>query len=752
MRRIFAIVIACLVLGTASPGRTPHAARTGVQNAGVQSASASVEPAKAIVAADFLSSLPKALIEATEEEEEYLLSDMDPATLRMYKQQHSPARAPHFALSTPDHYASRADSTAVAAQAVTSFANFAGVDDSQNTDGYIHTPPDTHIAIGPAHVVTVVNALITIYNKSGTKLSSANFQAWFSSVCGCPAPGFTDPRITYDPVAGRFLLVELYNDFTAGRSRVLVSISRSSDPTGLWWNFNLDGALLYNDTENTFADFPDIGFDGIAAADGGAVYITTNQFTFSGSSFRTASVHMLPKSALYTGGGFTYWRVWNLLNADGTTAFSMRATKTYGDAGAEYLVNTKNNGSTLSTWRANPTYPPVAIDFSLQSTLNIGAYAVAPDASQPGTTDLVSTGDNRLYESVWRNDRLYTAFNEAYNWGAGTVSALRHLRMNTATNSVEFNETFGADTLHYFCPAIAIDAAGDEVVQFSRSGASEFAGARYVTRATVDLATQSSVPLKAGTVALAKRTGTSAARWGDYGGIALDPADGSRVWVYGEYATPLAGIANDFMWGTWIGGLQFPVVLPPTIVATAESTTSVTITWTQPAGGLSPARYRVFRTANNASYTQVNGETTTSTSFTDTAASPGTAYLYKVRAVDGLGNESVDSNRDLAATVMFTDATVTARATRIKAAHIAELRTAVNAVRVLAAIGQFTFADASIASSRVKAVHLVELRAALAAARAALGITARSYTDPTIAAATTTVRAVHITELRNGVR
>ena len=148
--------------------------------------------------------------------------------------------------------------------------------------------------------------------------------------------------------------------------------------------------------------------------------------------------------------------------------------------------------------------------------------------------------------------------------------------------------------------------------------------------------------------------------------------------------------------------------------------------------------------------------TPTTNTFTDSSVSAGTAYLYKVTATES-GVESADSNKDLATTVMFTDATLTAHSTPIKAAHITELRTAVDAVRKLANGGianNFNYTDATITaqSTLVNQIHVADLRSALDAARSTLGLSALSYTDSTITAQSTIVKAVHLMELRNGVQ
>jgi hypothetical protein len=74
-------------------------------------------------------------------------------------------------------------------------------------------------------------------------------------------------------------------------------------------------------------------------------------------------------------------------------------------------------------------------------------------------------------------------------------------------------------------------------------------------------------------------------------------------------------------------------------------------------------------------------------------------------------------------------------------------------VRSRQGLAAFGWTDPSLAAgaTTIKRVHLVELRAAVAAVYSARGLTAPAWTDPTITAAATLVRAVHITELRAAV-
>jgi hypothetical protein len=230
-----------------------------------------------------------------------------------------------------------------------------------------------------------------------------------------------------------------------------------------------------------------------------------------------------------------------------------------------------------------------------------------------------------------------------------------------------------------------------------------------------------------------------------------------RVTAYNTPANNVEGFPSGTVGITDTKTVTINTLLPPTnVMATAITASAVTISWTASAGA---AKYHVFRSVNNSTYVQVNGETTTTTSFNDTGAVhaliSNASYLYRVRSVDGSNVESADSNKDLATTIIFTDATITQQSTTIKAAHITQLRTAMTAICTLAANPSpcsTAFTDPSLSTSiKVMILHLTELRAKLNAARSALGLTAQSYAEGSITTATT-IKAAQINELRSGVQ
>lgn len=185
---------------------------------------------------------------------------------------------------------------------------------------------------------------------------------------------------------------------------------------------------------------------------------------------------------------------------------------------------------------------------------------------------------------------------------------------------------------------------------------------------------------------------------------------------------------------------------PTGVVAAATSTSATHITWSSVPTALT---YQVYRSSLNGAYAAI-GSATAGTMYDDSGLSPSTTYLYEVRAIAGSVSSGL-SAPDSATTIMFTDDLLSA-GIAIKAVHITELRTAVNAMRAAAGLTLPTYTDTNPAGVPVKALHLVQLRMALDQARATLGLAPMVYADPALTPGSTLVKAAHIQALRNGVK
>ncbi len=185
-----------------------------------------------------------------------------------------------------------------------------------------------------------------------------------------------------------------------------------------------------------------------------------------------------------------------------------------------------------------------------------------------------------------------------------------------------------------------------------------------------------------------------------------------------------------------------PFGAPPNFMAIASGTTDVEASW-EPVNDATS--YEVWRaTSVNGPYSLV--ATSAGPFVVINGHSANTTYLFKVRAMNG-ATPSGFSNIDAATTTLFTD--VSPSGAKVKAIHITELQTAINAMRAAAGNGSASF-TAVTTGTTILAAHITQLRTELNAARTALSLPAITYTDNSRSGVV--IKATHITDLRGGVQ
>jgi hypothetical protein len=185
------------------------------------------------------------------------------------------------------------------------------------------------------------------------------------------------------------------------------------------------------------------------------------------------------------------------------------------------------------------------------------------------------------------------------------------------------------------------------------------------------------------------------------------------------------------------------VVAPTGVVATADSTAQITITWDSVSFVIG---YELTRIANGSAITIP----ATGSTYIDTAVTANTAYVYQVRAVNTSGGVGPASAPDAATTMLFTDDPLAAGSHVVKAVHLTELQAGVNAMRAAAGLAPATF-RAVAPGDVVAAADVTELRSSLDQARNLLGLPAMTYSDPALAAGDV-IKAVHFQEIRNALK
>jgi hypothetical protein len=222
----------------------------------------------------------------------------------------------------------------------------------------------------------------------------------------------------------------------------------------------------------------------------------------------------------------------------------------------------------------------------------------------------------------------------------------------------------------------------------------------------------------------------------------------TRTLTFGTHTITAVYAGTEFFSGSTSNALTHEVVAstfgPPLVTATALSSSSVNVTWAPVTGA---ATYDVYRAASTTSAYLLAGSFAT-TSFLDSGRAANTTYLYKVRARAANGTLTGFSTLDAATTTIFTDPVLNATVP-VKAAHLTELRTAINSMRAAANLPAFAFTTLTPGAT-VSRAHVLELRTALNSARNNLGLSPITYVDPTITAQSTAIKAIHLMQLRNG--
>jgi hypothetical protein len=410
-------------------------------------------------------------------------------------------------------------------------------------------PPDCTSAVGPSHVVASVNSSVAVYRKTGgAALLQRTLTVWFANV----AANLTifDPKLLYDQYAGRWVLLAVAVRENPNRSFFLLSVSASGDPLGVWRNYALDAARDGTTQTNNWADYPGLGVDPQA------LYLTANMFRFNGN-FQYAKLRIVPKAGPYSGGPLTFTDFVRLRNRNGTMAFTVTPCHTFGAPGAQFLVNSlypslaAPTQNALTLWMVqNPTASPTLTARPVPTS----PFGLPPDAAQRGGGTPLDSGDVRVLSAASRGGSVWAALTTQQNWGTGgNVAAIHWFQINATSGTLVQQGIYGTGGLHYFYPALMPDTNGNLIVVFSRSGANEFASARYTGRLATDPLgqLQPSALLRAGVANYTGLDGSGRNRWGDYNGIGIDPTDARTGWFYSMFA------AGATAWNTRIGSARY---------------------------------------------------------------------------------------------------------------------------------------------------------------------------------------------------
>lgn len=426
---------------------------------------------------------------------------------------------------------------------------FEGLDNSDNASltGFVVTPPDPQVAVGPNHVLEMVNIVGRIYDKKGHALQTFALADFFAVPSGWLD---TDPRVIYDALSGRWFATYASYINNAGTAtdfaRLHIAVSQTDDPTGAW-------SLYYIQYTNVLPDYPGVGVTSDKLTVSSNIFDIDDQREPVGCSpsggYCGEQTVVVEKADLVAGGTASI-----SVFATNPSRFSVRPAHSLSAVNDQYLAAIDLSSGLPSTKLTliRITGTPDAANVAEASALNLTVLSQGdPPLSQTAGGGQIDSGDFRLLETVWRDGHLWGAGSAPCTpQGDSSVRSCAHLvEVNTATSTVSQDIMFGASGQYYSYPAIRTDTAGNLIASLTHTNSAIFAEAAVAGRQATDpLNTMGGTSLlRAGDVL------HTSSRWGDYLGAAVDPVYPGCIWLVGQYAKNTQGAD----WGTYIGAASY---------------------------------------------------------------------------------------------------------------------------------------------------------------------------------------------------
>jgi len=383
--------------------------------------------------------------------------------------------------------------------------------------------PDANGAGGYYNYLETINGGLSIFNRSGSRLSMSTYQSWFS----LSGAQFVDPVSVWDDIGGRFLFSILQQK----TANILLSVAQQGNATGSYCNY-------------TFSDLANHDFDKLGV-DADGVYITSNVLAPGTNNVVNNELFYASRTAMESCQTITY-TVWtSLMNPDGTIAEAITpARQDNSTPGVEYLINSIPAGAcqlTLWTLTSSGTLS--------NANVQTQCYSPPPPAPQEGSTALIDAGDCSITQANLLNGLLTVDTLGSYDWGDGNgpVGIVEWYQINPSTASVSNQGAFGTPGYWLFYPSAVTTPNGHMLFVYNASGTTIYPSVWYVDETMTD------------TTALANGTsyytygGQHLSPWGDYQSAWPDSSKKSpdSVWITGE-----SGLSPT-KWGT-----KFDLVTP----------------------------------------------------------------------------------------------------------------------------------------------------------------------------------------------
>lgn len=423
-------------------------------------------------------------------------------------------------------------------------------------------PSDNSLAVGPDHIVQIVNSRLAIYSKKGRRYSSTGQVLFGAIVTNTLFAGFGGPCeheisgdavVRYDQLAKRWLFVLPIFRRPAPNApfAMCYAVSVGPDPLGSYYRYEFarplfpdyprpavwpDGYYLPTSTGDTVIQKHVCAADrasmlrGLPAREQCFIVDGVNFLNDADVDGRRQPPHGMPNIVMATGGT---------------------------------QLHQQFEDDAIYVWRFHVDWHDTAKSrLTGPEKISVAPYHYLCDGQlsrcvpQPGTsTRLDSQGDKLMQRLVYRNfgrsQSIVAVHSVATSAGGGGVRWYQFHLDRAGHITLAQQGTYAPGGGYRWLPSAAMDRRGDIGVGYSYGDVSTFVGQRFAARLASDPA--GSMTLHESVLADGQAAQTTAFRWEDYTTLALDPSDDCTFWYVGDFFRP-----GEEHYSTRIGAWRLP--------------------------------------------------------------------------------------------------------------------------------------------------------------------------------------------------
>jgi hypothetical protein len=407
----------------------------------------------------------------------------------------------------------------------------------------MRNPSDNTLAVGPDHIVQIVNSRMAVFTKKGSRFGEsgqvlygpAETRNVFRGFGGpCEKYNNGDAVARYDQLADRWLIVmPIFRKSEEGTWAMCYAVSKTPDPFGPYYR--------YEYLRELFPDYPRPA----VWPDGYYVTTSTGDNVIQKHAAVVDRTRML-KGEEATEQMFVLDSVNFLINADlegkqlpdeGAPNVMMAAggtqlKKILGDNGIYYWKFHVDWKDPNRTKLIGPVKIPVA------PYQYLGGGQLTKAVPQPGTDQrLDSQGDKlmarMLYRRIGKQESLVAVHSVATEAGGGGVRWYEFRLSRKGDVNLFQQGTYAPEGNYRWMASPAIDAQGNIGIGYSYGGEKDFPGQRFAGRLAGD--PRGVLSLKETVLVEGEAAQTGNLRWEDYTQTAIDPTDDMTIWYVGDY-------------------------------------------------------------------------------------------------------------------------------------------------------------------------------------------------------------------------